>query len=161
MKLLTLLLVLLVPTASGVPHLVRSAGVVLSGRDETLRGTSDDEALRGVGQHMQAGIDPAGLSAGVPLQGWATYFDAKSGTAAAGPLLRSGDWRGRVVTVCAGECVVVRLTGWCACGSRHGKPTLLDLAKSDFARLAPPSQGIVWVTVGRATLPATDMETMP
>jgi hypothetical protein len=67
------------------------------------------------------------------------------------------DWRGRVVTVCAGSrCLVTALTDWCQCRDRHGAATLIDLAKSDFARLAPPSQGVVWVTVGRAALPATD-----
>jgi hypothetical protein len=157
MKLLTLLLVLLVPTASG--------GVDGSqdGR-QPLRGTPDGSGYDGSlpsGQVTGPTAEPRDerVTAGVPLQGWATYFDAKSGTAAAGPLLRSGDWRGRVVTVCAGSrCLVTALTDVCACGPRHGKPTLLDLAKSDFARLAPLSQGVVWVTVGRAELPATDME---
>jgi hypothetical protein len=103
---------------------------------------------------------PGGVSlTGAPLQGWATFFDAKAGTAAAGPLLRSGDWRGRVVSVCtARDCVTVALTDACACGDRHGKPTLIDLARADFARLAPTSQGVVWVTIGRAQLPATDAE---
>jgi hypothetical protein len=114
-----------------------------------------------IGRPEVAGSNPALGTAGAPLKGWATYFDAKAGTAAAGPLLRSGDWRGRVVTVCAGECVTVRLTDWCACGSRHGKPTLIDLARADFARLAPTSQGVVWVMIGRATLPATDTVETP
>jgi hypothetical protein len=99
-------------------------------------------------------------ASGAPLQGWATYFDTKAGTAAAGPLLRTGDWRGRVVTVCAGErCLITKLTDWCACGERNGKPTLVDLARSDFARLAPLSSGVVLVTVSRTELPNTDLET--
>jgi hypothetical protein len=96
------------------------------------------------------------------VRGWATYYDVASGHAAAGPLLRTGDWRGRAVTVCAGSaCIVTRLTDWCACSERHGIPTLIDLARSDFARLAPPSSGIVLVTVSGATLPNTDMEAQP
>jgi hypothetical protein len=150
MKLLTLLLVLLVPTA---PHVRVAAPVTLVHVAPADRPASP--AADGLGVREDGAVT---LTA---LQGWATYFDAKAGTAAAGPLLRSGDWRGRIVTVCAGECVVVRLTDWCACRNRHGKPTLLDLAKSDFARLVPPSQGVVWVAVGRAELPATDLEVTP
>jgi hypothetical protein len=98
------------------------------------------------------------LSVGAPLRGYASWYDVASGHAAAGPLLRTGDWRGRAVTVCAGRrCVTVVTDDWCACGSRHGIPTLIDLARSDFARLAPPSSGIVLVTVRGATLPPTDV----
>ena len=92
------------------------------------------------------------------LSGWASWFDYPSGQAAAGPLLRSGDWHGRVVTVCARDCIVVALTDACACGDRHGVATLLDLARADFARLAPLSSGIlrVTVTIGAPHLPQTD-----
>ena len=78
------------------------------------------------------------------LRGVATWYAASKGTAAAGPALRAAlgkDWRGDRVRVCAGgECVTVRLTDWCACGPRHGKPTLIDLGR----RLVLPAG-----TVGR------------
>ena len=82
------------------------------------------------------------------IRGIASWYSVGSGHAAAGPLLRVGDWRGREVRVCAGElCVVTSLTDWCACGDRPGGPTVIDLSKSDFARLAPPSRGLVEVSV--------------
>ena len=93
--------------------------------------------------------------------GLATWYATPGLTAAAGPLLRHGDWRGSFVRVCAGSCVTVQLTDWCACGDRGGQPTLLDLSASAFKRLAPLSRGIVAVevqTVDRITLPPTDTE---
>lgn len=98
------------------------------------------------------------------LGGVATWFDYPAGHAAAGPSLRAAlgpGWRGDVVQVCADSgCVAVVVDGWCACGDRNGKDTLLDLAKSDFAKLADPSVGVVAVTVEvlDVVLPATDGE---
>lgn len=64
--------------------------------------------------------------------------------AAAGPALRVGDWRGRVVLVSAnGQSVRVRLIDWCACPNGR----VLDLYADAFRRLAPLSQGLVKVTV--------------
>ena len=64
--------------------------------------------------------------------------------AAAGPRLRIGDWRGRLVRVeSAGRTVVVRLIDWCFCGGGR----LLDLYSSAFERLAPLSRGLVNVEV--------------
>lgn len=64
--------------------------------------------------------------------------------AAAGPALRVGDWRGRVVRVCGnGSCVNVRLIDWCACSGSH----IIDLYSDAFQRLAPLSAGAVRVTV--------------
>jgi hypothetical protein len=63
--------------------------------------------------------------------------------AAAGPPLRVGNWRGRVVQVCGnGRCVAVKLIDWCACPTR-----VIDLYSDAFQRLAPLSQGTVKVTV--------------
>ena len=64
--------------------------------------------------------------------------------AAAGAELRVGDWRGRKVTVCAGDdCVRVTLIDWCACeGDR-----VIDLYGDAFRRLAPLGTGIVRVSV--------------
>jgi rare lipoprotein A (peptidoglycan hydrolase) len=64
--------------------------------------------------------------------------------AAAGPALRVGAWRGRLVTVTAGgRSVRVRLVDTCACpGGR-----LIDLFASAFQRLAPLSAGVVRIEV--------------
>jgi rare lipoprotein A (peptidoglycan hydrolase) len=101
------------------------------------------------------------LAQGSAMQaGLATWYDDGPGLyAAAGPLLRHGDWRGSFVRVCAGKCVTVQLTDWCACGDRGGQPTLLDLSASAFKRLAPLSKGIVAVEVqvlSDIPLPPTD-----
>ena len=75
--------------------------------------------------------------------------------AAAGPALRVGDWRGRIVTVRAnGRAVKVALVDWCACPRR-----VIDLYRAAFARLADPSRGLVRVSVtwgGGSGLPPTD-----
>jgi rare lipoprotein A (peptidoglycan hydrolase) len=64
--------------------------------------------------------------------------------AAAGPRLRIGDWRGRLVFVSAGgRSVMVRLIDWCQCSNGR----LLDLYSSAFERLAPLSRGLVNVEV--------------
>lgn len=64
--------------------------------------------------------------------------------AAAGPVLRVGDWRGRTVTVCgSGSCVNVKLIDWCACGSGR----VIDLYSDAFSRLAPLSSGTLSVQV--------------
>jgi rare lipoprotein A (RlpA)-like double-psi beta-barrel protein len=64
--------------------------------------------------------------------------------AAAGPKLRVGNWRGRVVQVCGnGSCVSVKLIDWCACGGGR----VIDLYSDAFRRLAPLSKGTVRVTV--------------
>jgi hypothetical protein len=94
-----------------------------------------------------------GLIALLPasISGTATWYATGPGAghAAAGPALRTGDWRGRHVTVCATRCVPVVLDDFCQCyGTR-----VIDLATSDFARLAPLSQGIVTVTVSVGGLP--------
>src|SRR5262245_41841287 len=85
--------------------------------------------------------------------------------AAAGPALRVGDWRGRMVTVSyQGRSVRLRLIDWCACPQRA-----IDLYRAAFARLAPPSRGVINVTIRYgipggekpkpfATLPPTDTD---
>jgi Lytic transglycolase len=84
--------------------------------------------------------------------GYATWYAASGMIAAAGPALRrelGKGWRGERVRVTAGgRSVVVRLTDWCACGPRHGRPTLLDLSDDAFRRLAPLSRGVQRVVVG-------------
>jgi hypothetical protein len=64
--------------------------------------------------------------------------------AAAGSELRIGNWRGRHVKVCGnGNCVVVTLIDWCACGGSR----IIDLYHDAFSRLASPSRGGIGVTV--------------
>jgi hypothetical protein len=64
--------------------------------------------------------------------------------AAAGPELRVGAWRGRIVRVCGGgDCITVKLIDWCACGGSH----VIDLYSDAFRRLAPLSAGALKVTV--------------
>lgn len=79
----------------------------------------------------------------------------------------SGDtpYRVEVCTVDGGRCVTVRVVSYCACGTRHGKPTLIDLSPAAFRRLAPLSRGVIDVTVrpvgGGApigTIPPTDTQ---
>jgi rare lipoprotein A (peptidoglycan hydrolase) len=64
--------------------------------------------------------------------------------AAAGPALRVGAWRGRIVQVCGnGRCVRVKLIDWCACGGSH----IIDLYSDAFRQLAPLNAGGLRVTV--------------
>ena len=87
---------------------------------------------------------------GARFMGLATWYRWRPGEAAAGPLLRRAipDWRGAKVKVCSsGRCVVVRLTDWCACGSRNGTPTVIDLDLESFRSLAVPSRGVIQVEV--------------
>jgi len=105
------------------------------------------------------------------VSGTATWYGTGpgAGDAAAGAELRTGNWRGRAVTVCSGgSCVRVRLTDWCACKGNR----VIDLSDEDFARLAPLSAGVIPVTVtpvgversGQSTSPTappTDIEGEP
>ena len=96
------------------------------------------------------------------LRGTATWYDYRRGHAAAGPELRralGAGWRGTAVLVCADRCVRVVLSDWCACpGGR-----VVDLDRRSFAVLAPPSVGVLPVTVQLATIapPATSTEETP
>lgn len=54
--------------------------------------------------------------------------------AAAGPSLRVGNWRGRVVRVCATRCLSVTLIDFCACRAPH----FLDLYHTAWVRLGQP-----------------------
>jgi hypothetical protein len=64
--------------------------------------------------------------------------------AAAGPGLRVGNWRGRVVSVCGnGNCINVKLVDWCACGGSRE----IDLFADAFSRLAPLGTGTVAVRI--------------
>ena len=86
-----------------------------------------------------------------PLTGLATWYATGPSClcAAAGPALRVGDWRGSMVTVTAnGRLIEVKLIDWCACGPRHGLPTLLDLSDETVAALGlDQRRGVYAVTV--------------
>jgi hypothetical protein len=64
--------------------------------------------------------------------------------AAAGPALRVGAWRGRVVQVCgAGGCISVKLIDWCGCPNGR----VMDLYSDAYRRLSPLSTGTQRVRV--------------
>jgi hypothetical protein len=92
---LLLMLATLIPTPSG-------GNDGFQDTRHALRGAPDGSGYGSLplGQVTGPTAEPRDerVTAGAPLQGWATYFDTKAGTAAAGPLLRTGDWRGRLVT---------------------------------------------------------------
>ena len=65
---------------------------------------------------------------------------------AAVPSFRWGDDPYRV-EVCATTCVFVTVVSFCACGDRHGIPTVIDLSPAAFRTLAPLRRGVYAVTV--------------
>lgn len=94
----------------------------------------------------------------VQLGGVATYYDDGPGYYGSVPTWHAGDTP-YPATVChAGRCVAVTVRGYCACGDRHGKATVIDLSPAAFRRLAPLSAGVIDVTLeyGGSVLPATD-----
>jgi hypothetical protein len=84
----------------------------------------------------------------VSIEGRATWYAYHPGQAAAGWALRRAigpGWRGTLVRVCAGRCVVVLLTDFMA-SADHRK--VIDLDVRDFAALAPTSRGVIAAEVG-------------
>lgn len=88
------------------------------------------------------------------LAGTASWYCCTAGygqdavVAAAGPALRVGDWRGRIVTVCAGVCLRVRLVDWCGCYRGTARERLVDLAIGAVAALGlDPGRGLYEVKV--------------
>jgi hypothetical protein len=86
-------------------------------------------------------------------------YPASGAYAAAGSELRIPGWRGRWVLVCAGRCVQARLIDACACPGER----IIDLYRGVFAELAPPSRGVIRVSVAflgdsDVVLPPTDTE---
>lgn len=87
--------------------------------------------------------EPAELRVGA-----ASWYGAAPSKAAAGPALRIGNWRNRIVLVCSkSNCIRVRLTDWCQCYKGTSRERVIDLPRSDFAKLAHPSKGLVRVKV--------------
>ena len=94
-----------------------------------------------------AGSTPVRPAAGRALRGYATWYATGPDClcAAAGPALRVSAWRGSTVTV---NGLAVRLIDWCACGPRHGLPTLLDLSDEAVTALGlDPRRGVYAVEV--------------
>ncbi len=99
-----------------------------------------------IGRQRPSAVVPSG--GGIPhpsliVRGISSWYATGPGglTAAAGPALRVGDWRGRIVTICAGACIRVTLVDFCQCPQR-----LIDLSRDAFGRLADPSRGLLTVT---------------
>lgn len=110
-------------------------------------------------------------------EGWATWYDdptpprlpAGVDGYAAVPSWSFGDTP-YVQHLCgAGRgaitCVDVLVQDFCACGDRHGSPTIIDLSSGAFAEIADLSRGVILVRFGDrpwptpvpdATLPPTD-----
>lgn len=108
--------------------------------------------LRGAPQTSQ----PAAVqSGGVPqpiseigtalVGGVVTWFPA-SGFQAAVPWWRFGQDRVSARVCSDKACVVVVVTGFCACGDRV-RPTIADLSPAAFRKLAPLSRGVVRATM--------------
>jgi len=149
------------PAQTGVPQ-----PAVAHGKSTAVLASGDGSEV--------AGSSPASLGGTLPdtstaVTGQASWYCGggsactrgyPEGTlaAAAGPALRVGDWRGRIVKVCGnGNCVKVALVDWCQC---DGGKKVIDLYRSAFSMLASPSRGVVRVSItwGGVTLavPPTD-----
>ena len=107
----------------------------------------------GVEDRVPAGGAPprptVALAALMSVSGIASWYAADGPHAAAGPALRVGDWRGRVVTVTgpAGT-FVVALAGWCQCYAGTGRERLIDLSDEAFVAVCGPlSRGLCEVEV--------------
>jgi rare lipoprotein A (peptidoglycan hydrolase) len=81
--------------------------------------------------------------------GRASWYNVGRGYyAAAGPDLRIGSWRGRVVEVCNTEkCIKVKIIDWCQCYRNEPTERIIDLSADAFAALFPLSRGLGKVTV--------------
>lgn len=92
-----------------------------------------------------------GGSADLPAarRGIASWYDNGPGLyAAAGPALRTGNWREEELTVCTSTaCVQVQITDWCQCYKGTATERLIDLSPEAFQRLGPLSLGLLKVSV--------------
>lgn len=80
-------------------------------------------------------------------------YDSDDLVAAAGPSLRTGNWRGRVVRVCSddtGRCVRLTLVDFCGCYNGTRRERVIDLHPGVVHALGLNlSQGVYRVTVTR------------
>lgn len=100
----------------------------------------------------------AGAVGSVLISGVATWYQDGDGFYGSVPSWSFGDAPYKATVCHEGACVVVTVRGYCACGDRAGKATLIDLSPEAFERLAPLSAGVIDVTleVGGLALPPTD-----
>jgi len=165
MKLLILLLVLLVPTASGASDTSSRRELVVS--SQRLRGTPV-RSMSPAERDVRLAADSAGLSAGVPLQGTASWYcgggspctngyDSFDYIAAIDP--STGIRRGAVLRVSSGgRSVRVTVVDICACSGRR----VIDLSRIAFSALSDPARGLIPVTLAPAgNAPPTDTEGTP
>jgi len=85
--------------------------------------------------------------------GWATMTDTACAAAGAGVRLAFKHaglaWRGQPVRVWYGkQHADTTLCDWCACGDRHGGPTVLDLPPWMWASFGK-DPGVIWIRVER------------
>ena len=128
---------------SDAGHLGASQNVGANGSGESQRRWAllvHPEPRNRAGSGWMAGSSPA-TESGAPtpspvtlhetspgITGTASWYPAHGLIAAAGPALRTGDWRGRLVVVSAnGRSVTVTVSDWCACPRR-----LIDLSDDAF-----------------------------
>jgi rare lipoprotein A (peptidoglycan hydrolase) len=124
----------------------RVAGNVPLPRRQVVEKRSKVSAQAAVTTSVGNGHRVKGVATWYCLPGVSTCTSGYRGGlyAAAGSELRIGNWRGRIVKVCGnGNCVVVKLIDWCACGGSR----IIDLYHDAFSRLASPSSGGLGVTV--------------
>lgn len=149
-----------VPASSPAPHVIPGPGT--PGMTTERVSPLPSPRVEGLGGTPEPSPSPLAVPDVPPVRRWAAIRGAASWyclpgrsactaghpagelAAAAGPALRVGDWRGRVVTVTAGDrSVRVRLIDWCACPDGR----VIDLYASAFRRLAPLERGLVTVEV--------------
>lgn len=150
----------------GAPRGVSSAPDLPPGRrsDGPARRTTPSPAVVNV-TTSEGDPSPTTSTPGTKSRtGWATWFDDGAGYYGAVRSWRYGD-DPYAVQVCLaarpGTCTHVVVRDYCACGSRHGEATVIDLSPSAFRELAPLSRGVIRVTVTGPIpipLPPTDEE---
>jgi hypothetical protein len=164
LKLLLLVLLLVLPAPSGAPDTSSRRELVVP--SQGLRGAPQPgEVHPAVPDGLGSAGSQSGVRSGAPLQGWATYCaptpthcQGWGGDAHLGAVPGYGG-RPYLVTVRHGKAsTIVRVVSSCACGLRHGIPTVIDLSPAAFRELAPLSRGVIRVTVSRGgiRLPNTD-----
>lgn len=135
------------------------AGVAERSSTATPSGTAEDAgsspAPGTVAPQPTGGIgDPASYQKPTPkprgggIAGWATYYG--SGQGYTGAINHRLGHVGQVAVVCGGapfHCRSISIVDVCACGDRHGEPTLIDLSPFAFADFGPLSAGVIHISM--------------